>query len=38
VYAPLVKDQLKFVLNEATGKGKLTPKLKELQASLPNQQ
>jgi hypothetical protein len=38
MYAPLVKDQLKFVLNEATGKGKLTPKLKELQASLPNQQ
>lgn len=37
MYAPLVKDQLKFVLNEAAGKGKLTPKLKELQASLPDQ-
>jgi hypothetical protein len=38
MYAPLVKDQLKFVLNEAAGKGKLTPKLKELQASLPDLQ
>jgi hypothetical protein len=38
MYAPMVKEQLKMVLTEAAGKGKLTPKLKELQASLPDLQ
>jgi hypothetical protein len=38
MYAPMVKEQLKRVLTEAAGKGKLTPKLKELQASLPDLQ
>jgi hypothetical protein len=37
-YAPLVKEQLKFVLKVAASEGKLTPKLKELQASLPDLQ
>jgi hypothetical protein len=37
-YASLVKDKLAFVLKEAAQKGKLTPKLKALQAALPNLQ
>lgn len=38
MYAPLVKRQLREVLKEAEVHGKLTPKLKDVQRSLPDQQ